>query len=338
MNKVQNFIGIDVSKKWFDVGLLKKENPSDVKHHQFSQTSEGFKQFSRWLKENNTSINEETLFCIENTGIYNDRLVNFLLGKSAQIWVEMPLKIKRAGGFERGKDDKTDAKKIAWYAYRYEDRTKLWSPLESNLRKIKYYSKQRDRLMKAIHQLTVPINELRACDSLKEAAEMEKIQKPVIASLKRAKKEIENMIRQTIKGDEQLEHTASRVEKVTGVGPVVTTAMLIYTRGFQGFENAKQLACYCGVAPFTRSSGSSIRHKPAVSPFANKELKRLLHLGAISAIQNDPEIRQYYLRRVREGKDKMKVINAVRNKLVHRIFAVVRDDRDFEKNYIRKCA
>lgn len=108
--------------------------------------------------------------------------------------------------------------------------------------------------------------------------------------------------------------------------------------GMQGFDNAKQLSCYCGVVPFGRSSGSSVRHKPAVSPYANKELKSLLHLGALSAIQNDPELRAYYNRKVREGKDKMKVINAVRNKLVHRIFAVVRDDRDFEKNYVRKCA
>jgi len=41
---------------------------------------------------------------------------------------------------------------------------------------------------------------------------------------------------------------------------------------------------------------------------------------------------------VAEGKNKMSVINAVRNKLVHRVFAVVRDDRSYEENYVRKCA
>lgn len=39
-----------------------------------------------------------------------------------------------------------------------------------------------------------------------------------------------------------------------------------------------------------------------------------------------------------EGKNKMSVINAVRNKLIHRVFAVVRDERLFEDNYVRKCA
>lgn len=338
MNKVQNFIGIDISKEWFDAGLLKKDNPHDLKHHQFKQTHDGFKEFIAWLQENNISINEETLFCMENTGIYNDRLVNYLLGIKAQVWVEMPLIIKRAEGFQRGKDDKSDAKKIAWYAFRFEDQAKLWDPLDSNLRKIKYYSKQRSRIMKAITQLTVPINELKDCGSKEEAAEMDKIQQPVLTSLKKAKRKIEDKIKQIIKQDEHLSHVASRIQKVIGIGPVITTAMVVYTMGMQGFDNAKQLSCYCGVVPFERSSGSSIRHKPAVSPYANKELKSLLHLGALSAIQNDPELRAYYNRKVREGKDKMKVINAVRNKLVHRIFAVVRDNRDFERNYVRKCA
>jgi len=39
-----------------------------------------------------------------------------------------------------------------------------------------------------------------------------------------------------------------------------------------------------------------------------------------------------------EGKNKMSVINAVRNKLIHRVFAVVRDERLFEDNYVRQCA
>ena len=39
-----------------------------------------------------------------------------------------------------------------------------------------------------------------------------------------------------------------------------------------------------------------------------------------------------------EGKNKMSVINAVRNKLVHRVYAVLRDDRMFEENYVRNCA
>ena len=59
---------------------------------------------------------------------------------------------------------------------------------------------------------------------------------------------------------------------------------------------------------------------------------------AMSAIQNDPEMKAYFERKVAEGKNKMSVINAVRNKLIHRVFAVIRDERNYEDNYIRKRA
>ena len=68
------------------------------------------------------------------------------------------------------------------------------------------------------------------------------------------------------------------------------------------------------------------------------KLKKLLHLCAMSAMQNDQEMKAYYERKLLEGKNKMSIINAVRNKLVHRIFAVVRDNRMYEDNYIRPCA
>lgn len=58
----------------------------------------------------------------------------------------------------------------------------------------------------------------------------------------------------------------------------------------------------------------------------------------MSAIQNDKEMKAYFERKVMEGKNKMSVINAVRNKLIHRVFAVVRDERMFEYNYVRLCA
>jgi transposase len=68
------------------------------------------------------------------------------------------------------------------------------------------------------------------------------------------------------------------------------------------------------------------------------KLKKLLHFCAMSALQNDPEMKAYFERKLLEGKNKMSIINAIRNKLIHRVFAVVRDNRMHEDNYIRSCA
>jgi transposase len=58
----------------------------------------------------------------------------------------------------------------------------------------------------------------------------------------------------------------------------------------------------------------------------------------MSAIQNDSEMKTYFERKLLEGKNKMNIINAVRNKLVHRVFEVIRDNRFYQDNYKRICA
>ena len=332
---LKNFVGIDISKTYFDAVMVKDYAPSETIHHQFPQKPEGYLKMLEWLQQYGISLNEETLFCMEYTGLYNTGLVNYLVKNKAQLWVEMPLRIKKAGGFERGSDDRTAAIKIALYALRYQDQMRLWQPLDSNIEKIKNLIAQRDRIVSAINQLKVPIDELKECGCLTEAKEIEKLQSPALKGLKKTKLSVESQIKKTVASDEQISKKVVQIQSVKGIGPVTAVALLTYTKAFTSFHDAKELACYCGVVPFKKESGTSVRYKPTVSPFANKKLKKLLHLCALSAIQNDAELKAYFERKVIEGKNKMCVINAVRNKLVHRVFAVIRDNRMFEENYVK---
>lgn len=338
MNKLKNFVGIDISKLWFDAALIKADNPSQIIHRQFTQKADGYNKMQEWLLKHEVKTDTETLFCMENTGLYNTGLVNHLVKNKAQLWVEMPLRIKKAGGFERGSNDKTASIKIAWYAMRHQDHAKLWQPVDSNMEKIKNLIAQRDRIINAVAQLTVPVKELKECGCEAQAMQMEKLQKPVLTALQKTKRSIEALIAKIVQQDEQINKKVTLVQSIKGIGPVTAVALLVYTKSFDRFENAKQLACYCGVVPFKKESGISVRYKATVSPFANMKLKRLLHLCALSAIQNDKELHLYFERKVMEGKNKMSVINAVRNKLVHRVYAVLRDERLYEENYVRKCA
>ncbi len=47
-------------------------------------------------------------------------------------------------------------------------------------------------------------------------------------------------------------------------------------------------------------------------------------MGALNAIKYDSELKEYYERKVKEGKNKMSVINIIKNKMVGRVFAVVK--------------
>ena len=56
-------------------------------------------------------------------------------------------------------------------------------------------------------------------------------------------------------------------------------------------------------------------------------------MAALSAIQCEGEMKNYYLRKVNEGKNRMSVINAVRNKLINRVFVCINQNRDYKKTY-----
>jgi hypothetical protein len=56
-------------------------------------------------------------------------------------------------------------------------------------------------------------------------------------------------------------------------------------------------------------------------------------MGAMSAIQVKGDLQDYYQRKTGEGKHTMLVLNAVRNKLIHRVCAVVGRGQKYDKNY-----
>lgn len=90
-----------------------------------------------------------------------------------------------------------------------------------------------------------------------------------------------------------------------------------------------------GLAPFTYTSGKSIYSKAKVSQRANKQIKALLHLAAVSAATHmkSGDYKEYYDRRIAEGKHPLCVLNVIRAKLVGRMFAVIKRDELYIKNY-----
>ena len=79
-------------------------------------------------------------------------------------------------------------------------------------------------------------------------------------------------------------------------------------------------------------SGSSIQKRSRAHQMANKTMKKQLHMCALAAVRHDPEMKAYYERKAGEGKNKMLVLNNVRNKLVLRVCAVVKRQTPYQKS------
>ncbi len=330
------FIGIDVSKKTLDFCLLL--TGKTILHLQTENNSKGIESFIDQCKQQFDLKLEESLFCMEHTGIYNYPLLDYLSGKLTSIWLESALHIKHSSGLQRGKNDKIDAERIALYAFRNQDDVKLWHPTRQVIKELKTLTALRLRLINAKKQLKSSLQEGKEFLDKALQKKMQQCCQQSIKALDQDLAKVDKQLDKLIASDEELNRLFNLVTSVQGIGAVTAREILITTarrpgNEFKDFTEAKKYACYAGVVPFQHQSGTSVRGKTRVSHLANKTVKTLLHMSALSAIRNCEELRDYYQRKVAEGKNKMSVINAVRNKLVLRIFAVVRSNQKYEKNY-----
>lgn len=327
-----NFIGIDISKGYFDVALIQGSESVVSATGHFQNNTAGLVKLEKFLKTQKLDM-KETLFCMEHTGIYCRLLSHYLTERKYHVWLEMPVKIIRSLGLQRGKNDLLDAKRIAEYACLKKNKAILWDPPREVLLKINDLLTLRDRLVESRKALRQPIKEL-VDTGFKDAARLiESKCKQTLNAIDKEIKQIEKELDDTINKDSNLKKMYDLATSVTGIGKITALTLLYFTNEFKLYVTPNQLACYCGVAPFEHTSGTTIKGRSRVSPFANKKIKRLLHLVALSAIGTDKEIASYYNRKVNEGKNKMVVINAIRNKILHRLCAVIKRGTPFQTDY-----
>lgn len=324
------YIGIDVSKLTLDVSFITETGLHCYK--QVENSKPGFRKLDHWLRSLEYFNYTSTLFCLEHTGIYTRELVQFLLGRNGCVWMESALQLKRSMGMTRGKNDKIDSYRIARYAMVNADRAKLLNLTNSTLQLLKDLNSSRTRINKSIQSIQVAIKEMIRIDK-KTGRALARLNKPALQGLLKSKRAIEDHMQELIRDDAELKKYFDLVTSVKGVGRVLALELLVYTHKFTRLTNGKQLACYCGVAPFAHTSGTSIRGRMGTSNFANMQLKSTLHLAALTSCKNVPDLKKYFERKVAEGKSKMTVLNAIRNKLLQRVLAVVKRQTPYILNY-----
>lgn len=317
------YIGIDVSKLWLDIAVL---DPNRGIIHQVRIDNEvsSIRAFLKSIRKDFAIQTCSTLFCMENTGKYGHTFLKASLLEKAMVWVELPLQIKKSQGLVRGKSDRWDAVRIAEYAYRFSDKATIWQPVDKTLQELKELQSKRNRLVKVHSQLI-------------QESKKEPFFKKTLTAIKKDIAAIEEKMQSLISTDSNISHNHELLQSVPGIGKQTATALIIATNGFNRLTQPKKLSCYAGIAPFEYTSGSSVKGRTKVSKMGDMRLKTLLNLGAWNAIRSIPQLKNFFLRKVAEGKHKISVINAVRNKLIAIALAVVKRNKPFVKNFSDVC-
>ncbi|HEV7330921.1 MAG TPA: IS110 family transposase [Flavisolibacter sp.] len=325
----KHYIGVDVSKHTLDFTLL---NGGDfLLHERIKNSKADIRLLLKKMMTTYRAGGKRTLFCVECTGTYATVLIDELVRRKVPLWLESPLQIRLSLGLQRGKSDKLDSLRIAQYAYTYRNNRKLWNQPRLIIEHLKQLRSLRERLLVTYYQLR---SETKETKGYIHQAITSSVLQHCQASLDAITSDLAN-VNKTVLGvitaDERLNQLYQWITSVGGVGNVLATELLITTNEFKNFTSPKKFACHCGIAPFRYTSGTSTQSKARVSKRANKRMKYLLHMAAMAAIRYEGDYKRYYERRTKQGLNRMSVLNAVRNKIVRRVFACVREQRFYIK-------
>lgn len=295
------------------------------------------KCFSGLVKEPST-----VLVCAEYTGKYIYPLACACKTTGLDLWIEDPMRIKHSFGIARGKNDTVDAERIAEYAFRFQDKSVLYQLPDKAFASLQILLTDRELMrtdrQKYEAQLKDQKDYMDQEDYRRKSTRLGKL----VDSLKAQIMEIDEEIATVVDSNPMISHQVELLKTIDGIGDKTAVRIVALTGGFSKFQNARQFNCYAGLAPFFYTSGKSIHSKARISQRANKNIKALLHLAALSAATHmkESEYKIYYERKCREGKHPMSGLNVVRAKLVARMFAVIRSDkpyrREHEKEFIQR--
>lgn len=329
------YMGIDVSKLYFDISLLKVIDhvKQSIITERFDNTRAGIKQLHKWLKSNGVPFNENSLLVIENTGVYHRLLWAYCSQYNLPIHIGNAAHIKWSFGIARGKNDVIDSQRLCSYACKHADELKATPVLNPVFLKLKDLLSARSKLVSQLQGIKKYLKELSLSNETSVQKLIEKAHKAALDGLKKSIAAIEDHLEIILKEDQQINTNYKLLLTIPGIGHLTALYIICCTNNFIGKVSGKQLASYAGVVPFEHKSGTSIKGRNRVHKMANKELKCMLHLCALTAIRAYPEFKHYFDRKRSEGKHSMSVLNAIKNKIVLRVAAVVNKQQPYLQSF-----
>lgn len=323
------YFGIDISKDTLDYAACNLSDKQIVEVDKINNSVKGIKAFIKKLKR--IEKKQKVWVCFENTGHYGLLLSHLFQEAEVDYSMVPAMEIIKSSGMTRGKSDPIDAQRIATYAAVFSHKLKKTILPCSEILKIKTLLAMRENFVKVRTQFKNAKKALEISDLTISLKKEIKLYQKSIKECDQKIKLVEDQVNNLIKSQPEINKNYKKITAIVGVGPITGAFIICYTNNFIAFDNPRKFNCFCGLAPFAHTSGTSVRGKTKTSKHRNGMLKKLLFSAASTAIQHDMQLRTYYNRKMKEGKHFMSVKNAVACKIVSRIFAVVKRDEPFLK-------
>lgn len=337
MKKTKDWIGIDVAKDSFDVGLLLDGNTEfkNIRLNDFSRTENGLRECMRWVKQccldSGRKVGQPLRVIMDSTGGYSMQLILWILKIYPELQPALinPTQLKSFGmslGL-RNKTDEVDARKHALFGY--ERQPKPFQPLEPDYIELRELTRQRT----AFTEELVSARNRASCESSSKS--VRRIQKSHINQLEKLIARMDENIKKIIKSNNRLQKDVKLLLTIPGIGFLSTAVILGELGDLRRFGTARELSAFSGLSPSRYQSGTKEK-KSRISRKGPSHLRYKLYMPALATIRGDNDLARVYNRLVKNGKPKKSALCAAMRKLVVLSRSIIVNQVPFENNFEQK--
>lgn len=333
---VKQVAGIDVAQNELVVTLGRMLDDFSIElyaYQVFKNNDKGILALTEWAKKL-TDSEISVRYVMESTGVYHQKLAYYLDQNKHNVSIVLPNKISNYIRTLELKTitDKSCSRAIAQFGL--ERKLDNWTKPNSVYKELQQLTRERDQI---VQERSVVKNQIHA-----ENAEAEPNQKSLermqarIRFLNSQEKEIKGDIAEIVNKNTDLKQVVNRASSIPGVGELTAVIVLAETNGFEFIRNKSQLASYAGLDVKEKQSGTSVNGKPRISKKGNRNLRKSMHLPALTAVKWDENFREIYARLISKHGIKMKALVAIQRKILELIYILFKNETVYDKEYIIK--
>lgn len=293
----------------------------------FDNSREGIYSFMRWIKKLDSSL-ENTLIGIEGAGNGGQLLASITTSQITQVYEVNPLYTKQRREFNTrtDKSDSLDARLIAEVVIRkFKQLPKITantvSPSFLSLKKIVWFyedlSSQKAKIKNHLHVLN---RDWLLSQDKKESNILEyliKLKKDDLKKILKLQKDLKEKLM------DLLPQQGRRVMSLKGISTVLAAKLVVHTKGIERFTNISKFIQYSGIAPVEYSSGKSYSHHQ--NRKGNRELNATMYLIAINQLRWNIKAKEYFDKKVKEGKTKKHSLRCLMKRVACIIYGVMKN-------------
>ena len=310
---MKNYIGIDISKATLDVYDGKKS-------YKFENNENGFKHIVALVEDIKNAI-----LIFEPTGIYSYALTGYCSKRKIQVVMVGP---KESRDFARSlkvrsKTDKIDAKVL----YKYQ------SHVEPKMVKVPNVNHQAIKIQEMLNAYeSLQSSKQRFKNQIESTS---KLNKDLVRTLNRLIDNLDteaqklfNKIELLLLKDTEIKESYDAISNIPSIGQKSALYLCAFFLKYP-LANAKEMTALLGLDPMLKDSGT-FRGKQRISKHGGQQIRNLLYLPTLCAIQHNSRIKKFYEGLTARAKTKKLAVIAAMRKLILMAFSIFKSKEEYQ--------